>query len=107
MERGITFDRRAPSPGGPAASGIEGDLYLTSQRLVLVGRLTLALELAALEEAVRTSGRLLLLLRDGQGVALDVADPQLLWAEIAEARRLARSAQVSGAADPAAQPAAR
>ena len=100
------LERRDPSPGERLTTGVAGELYVTSRRLVLVGRLTLSVELAAIADAVVSGERLLLVLRDGHGVALQVAGPHRLWVEIAAARASARSAQDPGAtAGP--QPAAR
>ncbi|MDA8202861.1 MAG: hypothetical protein M0Z49_08885 [Chloroflexi bacterium] len=100
------LERREPGPGQHITTGVAGELYVTSRRLVLIGRLTLSFELDAIADAVVSGERLLLVLRDGHGVALQVAEPRLLWVEIAAARARARSAQDPGAtAGP--QPAAR
>jgi hypothetical protein len=87
------LDRREPSPGTRFTPGVAGDLYVTSRRLVLIGRLTLSVELEAIEDAVLSGERLLLVLHEGHGVALQVAQPRLLWVEIAAARASARSGQ--------------
>jgi hypothetical protein len=91
VRRCAMFDRRQPRPGSDAPAELAGDLYVTSRRLVLVGRLTLAIELAEIEDAVLSGERLLLVMRDGRGASLDVARPRLLRVEIATARALARS----------------
>ena len=41
VRRSAMLDRRQPPPGSDAPAGLAGDLYVTSRRLVLVGRLTL------------------------------------------------------------------
>ena len=87
------LDRREPSPGTRLRPGLAGELYVTSRRIVLVGRVTLSFELDAIEDAVLSGERLLLVLREGHGVVLQVAQPRLLWVEIAAARGSARSAQ--------------
>jgi hypothetical protein len=79
------------SPGCP---GLAGDLYVTSARLVHVGRTVLEYDLGAIREAVVSAERLLLILCDGVGVAVDVARPRLLRVEIAAAR--ARQAASAG-----------
>jgi hypothetical protein len=84
------LDRRQPTPGWEAPPGVAGDLYLTSRRLALVGRQTHSFDLGDIEEAGLSGERLLLALRDGQGVSLDVEQPRLLRVEIATARALAR-----------------
>ena len=85
------LDRRQEIPGLEAPSGIAGDLYLTSRRLVLIGRVTLSFDLRVIEEAGLTGERLILVLSDGHGVSIDVEGPRLLRVEIATARALARA----------------
>lgn len=97
LRHAVLLDRREPSPGTRLNPAVAGELYVTSRRLVLVGRLTLSFELEAIDDAVLSGERLLLILRDGHGVALQVAQPRLLWVEIAAARGYASSAQASGA----------
>jgi hypothetical protein len=90
------LDRREPAPGTQLAPGVAGALYVTSRRLVFVGRVTLSFALVEVEDAVVSGERLLLVLRDGHGVALGVAQPRLLWVEIAVARAAVRSSQGPG-----------
>lgn len=90
------LDRREPAPHTRLTPGVAGQLYVTTRRLVLVGRLTLSFTLDAIDEAVVSGERLLLVLRDGQGVAIEVPQPRLMWVEIAAARASLRSAQASG-----------
>ena len=90
VRRSVMLDRRQPQAGSDAPSGLAGDLYVTSRRLVLVGRLTLSFDLDEIEEAMLSGERLLLVLRDGQGASLAVAQPRLLRVEIAAARASAR-----------------
>ena len=90
------LDRREPAPGERLVSGAAGELYVTSRRLVLVGRLTIEIGLETIEDAVLSGERLLLVLREGRGVTLQVGQPRLLCVEIAAARAAARSAQVRG-----------
>jgi hypothetical protein len=88
------LDRREPAPGERLTSGAAGELYVTSQRIMLVGRITLEVALEAIEDAVLSGERLLLVLREGRGVTLQVGQPRLLCVEIAAARAAARLAQV-------------
>ena len=80
------LDRRLPEPGPEGPAGLGGDLYVTSRRLVLVGRVTLSFDLAEIEDAVISGERLLLVVRGGRGFSLDVAGPRLLRVKIAAAR---------------------
>ena len=64
---------------------------MTSRRIVLLGRLTLAIDLDDIEDAVISGERILLVMGDGQGAALGVAQPRLLRVEIATARAFAKS----------------
>jgi hypothetical protein len=90
VRRSALLDRRQPVLGSEAPSGLAGDLYLTSRRLVLVGRHTLSIDLDEIEEAMLSGDQFLLVMRGGQGAALGVAQPRLLRVEIAAARASAR-----------------
>ena len=85
------YDRRTPEREADRQPGLGGDLYVTSRRLILVGRVTLAFDLAEIEEVVLAGERLLVVLRDGNGFSLDVSRPRALRVEIAAARMLARA----------------
>ena len=90
VRRSAQLDRRQPIPGPDAPLGLAGDLYLTSRRLVLVGRQTLSFNLGEIEEVGVSGERLLLVMCGGTGVSLDVAQPRLLRVEVATARAFAR-----------------
>jgi hypothetical protein len=87
----------SPVPGG--------DLYLTSSRLVLVGRTALEYDLDSISEAVVSSERLLITLVDGAGITLAVDRPRLLQVEIRVARTMkagrALARREAGTIDPA------
>jgi hypothetical protein len=83
------IDRREPSSGG-RPSGLAGNLYLTSNRLVLVGRLVVAVDLADIDDAVLSGERLLIAMRDGSGLTVDVEGPRLLRVQLAAARSALR-----------------
>ena len=84
-------ERRAGLPRADATTtGLGGSLYLTSRRLVIVGRTTLWFDLDGIEEVLLSGDRLLLVMRDGQGAELGVSEPRLLRVEIAAARLSAR-----------------
>ena len=84
------LERRQPAPGTRPPAGLAGALYVTSRRLILVGRVTLSYELGAIGEAILAGERLLLLLHDGQGLTLEVAQPRLLRVELTAARAVAK-----------------
>ena len=81
-----TLERRQDAPMTVTASGLAGDLYVTSQRLLLVGRHVLWIELDEIADVLLAGERLLLVLRGGRGVAIAVDRPRLLRVEIAAAR---------------------
>lgn len=78
-------------PGDDRALGYGGTLYLTSARLLHVGQLTVDVQLRDIVETSLAGERLLITLRDAEGLTLDVDRPRLLRAEIAAATRAARS----------------
>jgi hypothetical protein len=71
------------APGGDGALGIGGTLYLTSRRLVHLGQVVMSLRLTDIEETSLAGERLLLTLRNGEGLSLDADGPRLLRAEMA------------------------
>lgn len=72
------------------SASVTGDLVLTSARLILVGDRCLAFDLEDIEEAVLAEEQLLLVMRNGVGLSLAVAQPRLLRVQIAAARAIAR-----------------
>jgi hypothetical protein len=77
-------------PGGDRALGYGGTLYLTSRRLIHLGQVVMTVQLTDIVETSLAGERLLLALRNGDGMAFDVDRPRLLRAEIAAAMRGAR-----------------
>src|SRR3990170_5032772 len=75
------------APGGDAALGYGGTLYLTSRRLVHLGQVVMSVQLTDIVETSLAGERLLLTLRDGEGLSFDIDRPRLLRAEMAEAGR--------------------
>jgi hypothetical protein len=71
------------SPGGDGALGYGGTLYLTSRRLIHLGQVVMSVKLIDIEESSLAGERLLLTLRNGEGLTLDVDGPRLLRAELA------------------------
>jgi hypothetical protein len=86
IRESVLFERREPLGGSADPRGVGGTLFLTSRRLVLVGRVQLVIGLEEIAEAVMSGERLLLVLRDGLGIALEASRPRLLRVEIAAAR---------------------
>jgi hypothetical protein len=75
------------APGGEGALGYGGTLYLTSRRLVHLGQVVMSVKMSDIEESSLAGERLLLTLRDGEWLALDVDQPRLLRAEMAAVGR--------------------
>lgn len=86
VRRPALLERRQPMPGARGTTGLAGTLYVTSRRLVLIGRASLSFGLCAIQEVILSGDRLLVVLRDGQGLTLEVQQPRLLRVEIAAAR---------------------
>jgi hypothetical protein len=84
-ERVHSLRRRAilSGPGGDGALGYGGTLYLTSRRLVHLGQVVVSVSLTDVQESSLAGERLLLTLRNGEGLTLDVDQPRLLRAEMA------------------------
>ena len=79
------------APGGDAALGYGGNLYLTSRRLIHLGQVVMTVKLTDIVESSLAGERLLLTLRGGEGVAFDLDRPRVLRAEMAALMRELRS----------------
>ena len=79
------------APGGDATLGYGGTLYLTSRRLVHLGQVVMSVRLIDIVESSLAGEQLLLTLRDGEGLALELDRPRLLRAEMAALTRELRS----------------
>lgn len=90
VRRSVMLDRHPSRSGPDDPMGVGGDLYLTARRLVLLGRIALSFDLDEIEEAGLSGERLLIVMRNGSSVALDVARPRLLRVEMGCARAAAR-----------------
>jgi hypothetical protein len=77
-------------PGGDRAHGYGGTLFLTSRRLIHVGQVMVTVQLTDIMETSLAGERLLLALRNGEGMAFDLDRPRLLRAEIAATMRALR-----------------
>lgn len=91
FRQSAVLDRREPRPELTEPAGLAGRLYVTTRRLLLLGRVRLSIDLAEIEEAVLSGERLLLVLRDGRGMSLETAGPRLLRVELAAARAALRT----------------
>lgn len=90
---GVHSERRSAIlsvPGGDRTLGYGGTLYLTSRRLVHMGQVMVTVQLTDIVETSLAGERLLLALRNGEGMAFDLDRPRLLRAEIAAAMRALR-----------------
>jgi hypothetical protein len=67
------------------ADDFAGSLYLTSERLILVGRTPFEVGLDQIDELALAGERLLVTLADGTGLSIDAARPRLLRVQIAAA----------------------
>jgi hypothetical protein len=70
---------------------LAGRLYLTNQRLMLLGRAPLEVELGEIDELGLAGEQLLIRLRDGSGLSIEAARPRLLRVQIAAALVAGRS----------------
>lgn len=86
--------RQAATVGRHAATDavetFAGRLYLTTSRLILLGRAALHVELSEIDELALAGERLLVTLQDGTGLAIDAGGPRLLRVQVAAARAAAR-----------------
>jgi hypothetical protein len=90
VRRSVSLERRKGwrDPSG----GLGGDLYVTTERLVHLGRVPVEYGLSEIREAVVADGALRLVVGGGRGVEIAVHDPRLLRVEIAAVREAARAA---------------
>ncbi len=77
-------------PNGHRARGTGGRLYLTSRRLVHLGKGVVSVLLTDIEEIALAGETLLLTLHGDEGISLDLDRPRLLRAEIAAVLRQLR-----------------
>jgi len=78
------------APGDKTSLGYGGTLYLTSRRLIHLGQVSMTVPLTDIIETALAGERLLLTLRNGEGIRLDVDQPRLFRAELAAATRQVR-----------------
>ena len=76
---------------GDGTDVFPGRLYLTTERLMVVGGATLDVELEQIDELALAGERLLVTLRDGTGLSIDASRPRLMRVQIAAAMAAGRS----------------
>ena len=94
MVHGLRRHAILRAPGDDRALGYGGSLYLTSRRLIHLGQVVVTVQLTDIVEASLAGERLLLTLRDGEGLALELDRPRLLRAEMAAVARGLRRTRV-------------
>ena len=100
VRRSVTLERR--TGWGEPGARMRGDLYVTTRRLVHLGRVRVEYALGEIREAVVAEGALRLVVGDSRGVEIEVSDPCLLRVEIAAVREAARAAAAQP--DPLSEP---
>lgn len=105
VRRATSLERRQNPRGDDP--GLRGDLYLTSRRLVHLGRTRVDYRLHEIRDAVVTAHRLVLVTDERRGVTIDVDDPRVLRVEIAAARAAARARVDDPRGSPGGQPSPR
>jgi hypothetical protein len=78
---------------GDGTDEFPGRLYLTTQRIMVVGGAPLEIELGAIDELALAGERLLVTLRDGTGLSIDASRPRLLRVQISAALAAGRVAR--------------
>jgi hypothetical protein len=78
----VAFDRRQASLRDRPV----GDLYVTSERLILVGSSAITIALEDIEDAALIGDCVLLMLTGGAAIAIEADRPRLLRVQIAAAR---------------------
>ena len=86
IRRDVGCDSRQRSDGGAPVVEPGGDLYVTSERLVHLGKGVHTFDLDDIEDATLDDGRVLLLFHDGLGITIDADRPRLLRVQISAAR---------------------
>lgn len=89
VRRAVSVERRAG--WHHAEDGLQGDLYVTTQRLLHLGRIAVECPVEDIREAVVADGALLLVVGDYRGITIRVPDPRALRVQLAAVREAARS----------------
>lgn len=90
VRQNAAIERRQATRDPDAPLGVAGGLYVTSLRVMLVGRVVLSFRLREIEEIGVAAERLILILAAGTSVSVQTAQPRLLRVQIATARAEAR-----------------
>ncbi len=84
----VVVERHLPGDG---RDDVGGALYVSTRRLLLVGRAQLSVALADIDELSVVGERLLLTLRGDVGLSIQASEPRVLRVEIATAIEAART----------------
>ena len=96
VHREASLERRKGWRG--PAGGMDGNLYVTTERLVHLGRASVEYPLAEICEVIVGTGAIRLVVADSQGVEIGVVYPRVLRVEIAAVREArAIATEVPGA----------
>lgn len=98
VRRDVSLERR--KGWHDPVEGLGGDLYVTTRRLVHVGRMPVEYPLAEIQEAEVATRALRLVVGAGRGVEIGVHDPRVLRVEIAAAREAASQSAAPAASAP-------
>jgi len=90
VRRAVSVERRKDH--ADPSQCLLGDLYVTTSRLVYLGRVPVEVALLDIREAVVAAGALRLVVGDGHGIEIRTGDPRLLRVEIAAVREAAKLA---------------
>jgi hypothetical protein len=88
VRRSVWLERRQGQR--EAGEGLAGDLYVTSRRLIHLGRFRVDYGLGEIRDAVDAPGALRLIVGEDRGIQISVDDPRVLRVEIAALRETAR-----------------
>lgn len=89
VRRSVRLERRQGKR--EFGDGVGGDLYVTTQRIIHLGRVRADYSLGEIRDAVEGEGVLRLIIGEDRGIEIDVHDPRLLRVEIAAVREAARA----------------
>jgi hypothetical protein len=98
VRRAVSFECRTGSREGGKGLGV--DLYVTTQRLVILGPVPVEYRLAEIQEIDIAAGAVRLVIERNRGVELGVPDPCVLRVEIAAVREAIRALTAWSASAP-------
>ncbi len=90
VRRSVSLERRTDCD--ESAQGVNGDLYVTTSRIVHLGKVPVVVPIPAIREAVVAAGTVRLIVDGGRGVEIRTSDPRVLRVQIAAVREAVRMA---------------